>query len=66
MSSPRCDLRLPHFWVPFPQGGFDGDGEGGSGEHADDAEEAKRYFEMGIDTILTDDYHLISAATGVR
>ena len=34
--------------------------------YANDAEEAKRYFEMGIDTVLTDDYHLISAATGVR
>jgi glycerophosphoryl diester phosphodiesterase/predicted amidohydrolase len=33
---------------------------------ANDAEEAKNYFKMGIDTVLTDDYHLISAATGVR
>ena len=34
--------------------------------YANDAEEAKRYFEMGIDTVLSDDYHIISAATGVR
>ena len=34
--------------------------------YANDADEAKRYFEMGIDTVLTDEYHVISAATGVR
>ena len=28
----------------------------------DDPEEAKRYIQMGIDTILTNDYHLISQA----
>jgi glycerophosphoryl diester phosphodiesterase len=33
---------------------------------ANDVEEAKRYFEMGIDTVLTDDYQIISAATSVR
>lgn len=27
---------------------------------ADDAEEARRYLDMGIDTILTNDYHKIS------
>ena len=44
MSSARCDLRLPHFGGPFSQGGFDGDGEGGGGEHADDAEETKSHI----------------------
>ena len=29
---------------------------------ADDAEEAKRYIDMGIDTILTNDYLKISKA----
>ena len=30
---------------------------------ADDPEEAKRYFEMGIDTVLTNDYQTIYNAT---
>ena len=34
--------------------------------YANDPEEAKRYFKMGIDTVLTDDYQLISSACGVR
>jgi glycerophosphoryl diester phosphodiesterase len=34
--------------------------------YANDPEEAKRYLKMGIDTILTDEYHLISSATGIR
>ena len=33
---------------------------------ADDSAEAKRYFAMGIDTILTNDYQPIAAATGVK
>lgn len=33
--------------------------------YADDAEEAKRYLEMGIDTVLTNDYLSIHNATGV-
>ncbi|MBQ5794390.1 MAG: glycerophosphodiester phosphodiesterase, partial [Kiritimatiellae bacterium] len=34
--------------------------------YANDPEEAKRYFKMGIDTVLTDDYQVISSATGVK
>ena len=34
--------------------------------YANDPEEAKRYFKMGIDTVLTDDHQLISSACGVR
>ena len=34
--------------------------------YANDPEEAKRYFKMGIDTVLTDDYQIISSATGVH
>jgi glycerophosphoryl diester phosphodiesterase len=34
--------------------------------YANDPDEAKRYLEMGIDTILTDDYQIISAATAIR
>lgn len=34
--------------------------------YADDPEEAKRYLKMGIDTILTNDYLPVSAATGIR
>ena len=33
--------------------------------YADDPEESKRYFEMGIDTVLTNDYLCIYNATGV-
>lgn len=33
---------------------------------SDDPEEAKRFFEMGCDTILTNDYQPITAATGVK
>lgn len=33
---------------------------------ADDPSEAKRYFDMGIDTVLTNDYLPISAATGLK
>ena len=33
---------------------------------ADDPEEAKRLFEMGADTVLTNDYLPVSAATGVK
>ena len=34
--------------------------------YADDTDEAKRYLEMGIDTILTNDYQTISTATGLK
>ena len=33
---------------------------------SDDPEEAKRFLDMGADTILTNDYQPISAATGLR
>ena len=33
---------------------------------SDDPEEAKRFLGMGIDTILTNDYQPISAATGLK
>jgi len=33
---------------------------------ADDPEEAKKYFEMGADTVLTNDYQPVSSATGVK
>ena len=33
---------------------------------SDDPAEAKKFLEMGIDTILTNDYQPISAATGLR
>ena len=33
---------------------------------ADDPQEAKRYLDMGIDTILTNDYLPISSATGLK
>ena len=33
---------------------------------ADDPEEAKRFLEMGVDTVLTNDYQPISAATGLK
>ena len=33
---------------------------------ANDPAEAKRYLEMGIDTILTDEYQLIAGETGLR
>ena len=33
---------------------------------SDDPEEAKRFLDMGIDTILTNDYQPISAATGLK
>lgn len=33
---------------------------------SDDPEEAKRFFEMGCDTILTNDYQPLTAATGVK
>ena len=34
--------------------------------YADDPEEAKRYVEMGIDTVLTNDYHRIATAVQKR
>ena len=34
--------------------------------YADDPEEAKMYLEWGVDTVLTNDYLLISNATGVK
>ena len=34
--------------------------------YADDPEEAAKYFAMGIDTILTNDYQVISDATGCK
>jgi glycerophosphoryl diester phosphodiesterase len=34
--------------------------------YADDPEEARRYLEMGIDTILTNDYLTISNALGLK
>ena len=34
--------------------------------YADDIDEAKRYIEMGIDTILTNDYLKISTALGIK
>ena len=34
--------------------------------YADDPEEAKRYLDMGIDTILTNDYLPIATATGLK
>ena len=34
--------------------------------YADDAEEAKRYLDMGIDTILTNDYHRIAISAQTR
>ncbi len=33
---------------------------------SDDPAEAKRFLDMGVDTILTNDYQPISAATGLR
>ena len=33
---------------------------------SDDSAEAKRFLDMGVDTILTNDYQPISAATGLR
>ena len=33
---------------------------------SDDPAEAKRFLDMGIDTILTNDYQPIAAATGLR
>ena len=33
---------------------------------SDNPEEARRYLEMGVDTILTNDYQPISAATGLK
>ncbi|MBO7721079.1 MAG: hypothetical protein J6T01_01585 [Kiritimatiellae bacterium] len=33
---------------------------------SDDPEEAKRFLEMGVDTILTNDYQPIAAATGLK
>ncbi|MBR5739836.1 MAG: hypothetical protein IKX81_00935, partial [Firmicutes bacterium] len=33
---------------------------------ADDPEEAAKYFAMGIDTILTNDYEIVSSATGCK
>ena len=33
---------------------------------ADDPEEARKFFEMGIDTILTNDYQVIADATGKK
>ncbi|MBQ1262886.1 MAG: hypothetical protein IIX89_01190, partial [Oscillospiraceae bacterium] len=33
--------------------------------YADDADEAKKYLEMGIDTILTNDYLYIKNALGM-
>ena len=33
---------------------------------ADDADEAKRYLDMGIDCILTNDYLKISTALGIK
>ena len=33
---------------------------------SDDPAEAKKFLDMGIDTILTDDYLHISAATGLK
>ena len=33
---------------------------------SDDPEEAKRFLDMGVDTILTNDYQPISASTGLR
>ena len=33
---------------------------------SDDPAEAKKFLEMGVDTILTNDYQLIAAATGLR
>jgi len=34
--------------------------------YADDTDEAKRYLDMGIDTVLTNDYQTISSATGLH
>ena len=34
--------------------------------YADDADEAKKYIEMGIDTVLTNDYQRISNALGIK
>jgi glycerophosphoryl diester phosphodiesterase len=34
--------------------------------YANDPEEAKRYLRMGIDTILTDNYQIVSEATGIK
>ena len=34
--------------------------------YADDPAEAKRYLDMGVDTILTNDYQPIAAATGLK
>ena len=33
---------------------------------SDDPAEAKRFLDMGVDTILTNDYQPIAAATGLR
>lgn len=33
---------------------------------SNDAVEAKEFLEMGIDTVLTDDYHTVSRATGIK
>ena len=34
--------------------------------YADDPAEAKKFLEMGVDTILTNDYQPISSSTGLR
>ena len=34
--------------------------------YANDPAEAKKYFDMGIDTVLTDTYQAVSAGTGVK
>ena len=34
--------------------------------YADDIEEAKSYMAMGIDTLLTNDYHKVSTALGIK
>ncbi len=34
--------------------------------YADDTDEVKRYLDMGIDTVLTNDYQTISSATGLN